>query len=80
MVYLPYVEVKRMKVATEINSIVQKLIEDLEDAQTFQDKERLIYGLLDAYDAIIFKYKEVFEKERTDAELHPKVIGGKAKE
>lgn len=66
-----------MKVATEINSIVQKLIEDLEDAQTFQEKEKLVYGLLDAYDAIIFKYKDVLEKERTDAELHPKVIGGK---
>jgi len=69
-----------MKVATEINSIVQKLIEDLDDAQAFQEKERLIYGLLDAYDAIIFKYKDILEKERTDADLHPKVIGGKTKE
>jgi len=69
-----------MKVATEINSIVQKLIEDLDDAQAFQEKERLIYGLLDAYDAILFKYKDILEKERTDADLHPKVIGGKTKE
>ena len=66
-----------MKVATEINSIVQRLIDDLDDAQTFQEKEKLVYDLLDAYDAIALKYKDILEKEREDAELHPKVIGRK---
>ena len=69
-----------MKVATEINTIVQKLIDDLDDAQTFQEKEKLIYELLDAYDTIALKYKDIFEKEKEDAELHPKVIGRKSQE
>ena len=66
-----------MKIAKEINDIVQKVIEDIEDAKSFQDKQNLIYGLLDSYDAIICKYRDVWEKEKEIIEAFPKIIKSK---